>query len=80
MAKILKNTEKETIAWRNGTLHYFDVWLNNEVIGKGYVVSRADGDVGNPELFDLNGAKLAEGWYQLQMTEYTLCIVPKNIQ
>lgn len=79
MAKIRKNTKKEIIGWRNGLLHYFNVWKDNVMIGNGYCVSRGE-HVGQPVLIGLNGERLPEDWYTLQMTKYKICIVPKRIQ
>lgn|GEM_PF-4190558 len=81
MAKIRENTQKETvIAWRNAILQEIEVYLDHQLIGTGYLVTKSNGDISRPKLFDLNGNKLPQGWYTLKMTESKLCIIPKNIQ
>ena len=81
MEKIREKTKKVSVGWDNAILHYFDVYTNfGIVVGKGYVVSYPDGYMSTPELVDFSGERLPSDWYQMKMTDYKPCIVPKRHQ
>jgi hypothetical protein len=51
------------------------------LLGSGWIIYRNDGNVMAPELFDLAGEKLPEGWYHLQITQESKCVViPRMVQ
>lgn len=52
-----------------------------QLIGHGYVILYPNGTHSAPELFDLMGVKLPEGWYVIKVTgENRNVVVPKGIQ
>jgi len=75
----LKDRKKP--ATKNGVMHKLLVYDNGAMIGYGFVITYPDGKMTAPELFDIAGKKLDEGWYQLTMTnEHYNVVVPRNIQ
>lgn len=52
------------------------------LLGTGWVITRDDGKQYAPELFDMKGVKLPEGWwYTLQVTnENKLIVMPRMTQ
>jgi len=75
----LNKRVKPTI--KNGVMHKLVVYDNGALIGYGFVITYNDGEMSAPELFDIRGEKLPEGWYQLSMTnEHLPVVVPRNIQ
>lgn len=75
----LKLRKKATT--KNGVMHKLIVYDNGAMIGYGFVITYQDGEMSQPELFDIKGDKLPEGWYQLTMTnEHRPVVVPRNIQ
>ena len=75
----LKDRKKPSI--KNGVMHKLIVYDNGAMIGYGFVITYPDGKMTAPELFDIAGRKLPEGWYQLTMTaEHYNVVVPRNIQ
>ena len=51
------------------------------LLGSGWLLYRGDGKVMAPDLFDLIGEKLPEGWYNLQITQESYCVViPRMVQ
>ena len=62
-------------------MHKLIVYNNGAMIGYGFIIAYPDGKISAPELFDIHGVKLSEGWYQLTMTtEYYNVVVPRSIQ
>lgn len=73
--------KKPKSATKSGVMHKLYVYDNGALIGYGFVITYPDGRMSAPELFDIGGKKLPEGWYQLQMTqEHYNVVVPRNIQ
>lgn len=51
------------------------------LLGTGWIITRDDGKQSAPELFDLKGVKLPEGWYTLRVTkEQHLVVIPRMVQ
>lgn len=73
--------KKRKPQFMNGIMHKLIVYENGAMIGYGYVIRYSDGDTSLPDLFDIRGERLPEGWYQLQVQKesYTV-VVPKNVQ
>jgi hypothetical protein len=66
---------------KNGVMHKLIVYDNGAMIGYGFVITFPGGAMSAPELFDIAGKKLPEGWYQLTMTnEHFNVVVPRRIQ
>lgn len=82
MEKIRKKTKKKALGWESAMLHHFDVYTNTGIIiGLAYVVSYFDGRMSEPMLVNFQGEQLpGSTWYQMKMTEYKPCIVPRGIQ
>lgn len=73
--------KKPKSATKSGVMHKLIVYDNGAMIGYGFVITYPDGKMSQPELFDIRGEKLAEGWYQLSMThEHYNVVVPRNVQ
>ena len=70
-----KNTTK------SGVMHKLLVYDNGAMIGYGFIIAYPNGALSKPELFNIKGEKLPEGWYQLTMIDerYNV-VVPRNIQ
>lgn len=57
------------------------VYEHGACIGYGFTIMYPDGKMSQPDLFDLKGDRLAEGWYQLQVTDTRWnVVVPMRIQ
>lgn len=51
------------------------------LLGSGWLTYSSDGSVFAPDLFDIKGNKLPEGWYTLRVTDETkLVVIPRMIQ
>lgn len=51
------------------------------LLGSGWLIYSDDGTFTHPDLFDLKGNKLAEGWYTLKVTDETkLVVIPRMVQ
>lgn len=76
-----KKEKKKKSGTKSGIMHKLIVYDNGAMIGYGFVIMYPDGKVSAPELFDIAGKKLPEGWYQLQMThEHYPVVVARNVQ
>ena len=65
---------------RCGVMHKLLVYDHGALIGYGFVISYPDGEMSQPDLFDIAGGKLPEGWYQLTVTEHFSVVVPQRVQ
>lgn len=51
------------------------------LLGSGWIIYRDDGNMASPDLFDLKGNKLPEGWYTLRVTdEVKPVVIPRMVQ
>lgn len=51
------------------------------LLGTGWVIYYSDGNFSHPDLFDIKGEKLPEGWYTLRVTDETkLVVIPRMVQ
>jgi hypothetical protein len=51
------------------------------LLGSGWFIIRDDGKHMAPDLYDISGKKLPEGWYTLQVTgENHLVVIPRMVQ
>jgi hypothetical protein len=51
------------------------------LLGNGWVLTRDDGRQAAPDLFDIKGNKLPEGWYTLQVVgEQHIVVIPRMVQ
>lgn len=51
------------------------------LLGSGWVIYYSDGKFSHPDLFDIKGEKLPEGWYTLRVTDETkLVVIPRMVQ
>jgi len=72
---------KAGMTFKIGVMHKIIVYDNGAIIGYGYVIIDNKGDMSTPDLFDIKGTRLPEGWYTLQVgTEYFNVVIPDNIQ
>lgn len=54
---------------------------SDAMLGSGWIIYRDDGKTMAPELFDLKGVKLPEGWYTLKVTnEKHMVVIPRMVQ
>ena len=57
------------------------VYDNGAIVGHGYIIILANGNMSTPTLVDFRGKPIEAGWYQLQVTdEKHYVVVPKRIQ
>ena len=72
---------KRIVRIKNGVMHKVIVYDNGALVGYGYVISYPDGEMSKPDLFDIAGNKLSEGWYQINVTsDHFNVVVPERIQ
>jgi hypothetical protein len=78
---MVRLVKKNKPAIKNGVMHKLYVYDSGALIGYGFLITYADGKMSQPELFDITGNKLPEGWYQLTMSnEHYNVVVPRNVQ
>lgn len=68
---------------RNGIIQKVLVMeqTSHAIIGSGWVLYRDDAKMMAPELFDLMGNKMPEGWYTLQVTDdVKTVVIPRMVQ
>lgn len=76
-----KNTAKPP---RLGVMQKVYAYENKDggaLLGSGWIIHRDDGKTMAPDLYDISGKKLPEGWYTLQVTgENHLVVIPRMVQ
>ena len=69
------------MTFKIGVMHKILVYDNGAIIGYGYVTINHKGDMSNPDLYDIKGMRLPEGWYTLKITEENFLVnIPDRIQ